>query len=405
MLALPATSPITNETQLLQSIPNALYVEKHIKAEDKFWRWDGSTCNVYTGIKTGTFVRNDHEGSATCFTVNPGEGFIVGENQPAQYTIQGADASISISLLAAGPGSLTGENLISLPFCPNSSVKTASQLMNAIGFASVQNVQRYLCASDTFQVYTGRKASSPDFPLVPGEAYFVKVLTTANYVTSLGGGCGLPLCTSSLPATYNVSGTANTTTFAFKVLNGNGEVLCSNNCAPLSIGDTATQIASKFAAAINAACAGNGVPAATASASGTQFSVYLNQVAPPDLVVGTGNPPGCANDSCVASCDIGTSGFCQFNPTISLAPSNCTGFPNGTTCNDANACTLTDTCQSGTCVGSTPAADGTSCGGGNVCRAGVCMLDVPAVSTTGIAALMLFIAAGLAVWIIRQKTS
>jgi len=34
------------------------------------------------------------------------------------------------------------------------------------------------------QVYTGRKGSGPDFPLVPTECYFVRMTTTTAYLPS-----------------------------------------------------------------------------------------------------------------------------------------------------------------------------------------------------------------------------
>src|SRR5207249_4465768 len=57
------------------------------------------------------------------------------------------------------------------------------------------------------------------------------------------------------------------------------------------------------------------------------------------------------------NCDAGT-GLCS-NPTA----------PNGTACSDGNACTQTDTCQSGTCTGSNPVV----CAASDPCHvAGTC---------------------------------
>ncbi len=87
-------------------------------------------------------------------------------------------------------------------------------------------------------------------------------------------------------------------------------------------------------------------------------------------------------------------------PTLSAVTvcyaNGCSGQVNGTACNDGNACTLTDTCQNGTCVGSSPVVctaldqchvagtcdpgtgvcsnptkpDGTACDDGNACTTG-----------------------------------
>ncbi len=96
-----------------------------------------------------------------------------------------------------------------------------------------------------------------------------------------------------------------------------------------------------------------------------------------------------------------------------VTPGTCGGAPDGTACNDNNACTLTDTCTSGLCVGSNPivctASDachnagtcdaatgvcsnpakpnGTACSDGNACtqtdacQAGVCQGSNPVVCT------------------------
>src|SRR2546428_45129 len=116
------------------------------------------------------------------------------------------------------------------------------------------------------------------------------------------------------------------------------------------------------------------------------------------------NPKVCtASDQCheAGTCDT-TTGDCS-NPNK----------PNGSSCNDGNACTQTDTCQTGTCTGSNPkvcpASDqcppagtrdpttgqcpnpakpnGTSCNDGNACtrtdtcQAGTCTGGNPVVCT------------------------
>ncbi len=79
------------------------------------------------------------------------------------------------------------------------------------------------------------------------------------------------------------------------------------------------------------------------------------------------NPVVCtAQDQChgVGSCNQST-GVCS-NPSL----------PNGTSCNDGNACTQTDSCQAGVCTGSNPIAcmAGDSCHSAGACNAstGVC---------------------------------
>jgi hypothetical protein len=327
-VSLPVSSSITNETQLLASIPHALYVEKLIESEDHFWRWSGSgSCEVWDAIKGGALVRTDKEPTATtCFNVNAGEGFAVVVDQAAEYTILGTDGSTVLSLDAIGSNSLSGFNLVSLPFCTN--VSTAGQLMNSIGFANTAAVERYICATDTFQVYTGRKASSPDFVLSPGEGYLVKMNTTTNYSTQKTS-CALPLCTSGV-ATYSVSGSADTATFAFKIDNGLGETTCFNNCVAFTTaGESSVAIADDFANAINSACGATAT--ATHSANTSTFSIVFNQVSPHHLWVGSGagDPSGCANACSIANCDVFASGSagCTFNPTITMLSGTSTTTP------------------------------------------------------------------------------
>jgi RHS repeat-associated protein len=102
-----------------------------------------------------------------------------------------------------------------------------------------------------------------------------------------------------------------------------------------------------------------------------------------DEIFYSGDPGSCAVPGCTTA-------------SITMICGACAGKPNGTACNDANACTQTDTCQSGACVGSNPLtcaaqdqchaagacnmqtgacsnpakADGTACDDGNACTTG-----------------------------------
>jgi MYXO-CTERM domain-containing protein len=115
-----------------------------------------------------------------------------------------------------------------------------------------------------------------------------------------------------------------------------------------------------------------------------------------------GNPVTCtASDACH------TAGTCNSATGVCSNPAK----PNGTSCDDGNACTKTDTCQNGACVGGnpvtcptapacqqvaacdpttgmcamSPVADGTSCDDGNkctqgdTCMSGVCVGGAPVV--------------------------
>ena len=85
-----------------------------------------------------------------------------------------------------GGVSKTGLNTISLPDNRQSGLGTAKQLMDDIGFASVDNVRRFIKSTDTYLIYTGRapNPSANNFSLTPGEGYFVDMRTTAAYTPS-----------------------------------------------------------------------------------------------------------------------------------------------------------------------------------------------------------------------------
>jgi hypothetical protein len=100
------------------------------------------------------------------------------------YIAVGSDdptTSYPLNAVAAGT-SKSGTNFFAYNY--HQTAGTAKALMDDIGFANVQNVQKFLKATDGLQLYTGRKGTGADFSLVPGEAYFVKMSTTVNYTPS-----------------------------------------------------------------------------------------------------------------------------------------------------------------------------------------------------------------------------
>jgi hypothetical protein len=92
----------------------------------------------------------------------------------------------TVQLLAAQlEVSNSGTNTINLPYILGASVVTANDLIHDIGFANVQNVQRFIRSTDAIQVYIGRGGSpGTNFALVADECYFVKMSTSVNYVPS-----------------------------------------------------------------------------------------------------------------------------------------------------------------------------------------------------------------------------
>jgi len=123
------------------------------------------------------------KGSPPNFNLVSGSSVFVKMSAPVNYIVVGShDPALAISLDATGAGSASGTNFFSYPY--HSTSATALDLMNDIGFASVQSVQRFVESSDSLASYTGRKGSPPNFNLVPGEGYFVKMSSTVSYVPS-----------------------------------------------------------------------------------------------------------------------------------------------------------------------------------------------------------------------------
>jgi 2-phospho-L-lactate guanylyltransferase (CobY/MobA/RfbA family) len=169
-LALPdfRQSGLNDAKQLMDDIGFAQTqnVQKFLEASD--------TLQVYTGRK----------GGGTAFALTAGEGVYVKMTTTVNYIAVGSDdPTVVYPLNAAQVGvSNSGTNFFAYNY--HQTAGDAKALMDDIGFANVQNVQKFLKASDTLQVYTGRKGGGTAFALVPGEAYYVKMATTVNYTPS-----------------------------------------------------------------------------------------------------------------------------------------------------------------------------------------------------------------------------
>lgn len=125
-----------------------------------------------------------------------------------------------------------------------------------------------------------------------------------------------------------------------------------------------------------------------------------------DLYVRRGSPPTTSQFDCAdatasqfASCEFASpapgtwyatvrrfSGAGDYQSTVTLFGADCANPANqGEPCDDANACSENDTCQSGACTG-TPVANGTPCADDNPCtrpdscQAGLCVQDASALS-------------------------
>ena len=144
---------------------NVSNVQKFLKATD--------TLQVYTGRKNG----------GTAFPLTSGEAVFVKMATTVNYIVVGSDdPALAYSLTQLGGGSNSGTNFFAYNY--HQTATDAKALMDDIGFANVSNVQKFLKATDTLQVYTGRKNGGTAFALTPGEGYFVKMATTVNYTPS-----------------------------------------------------------------------------------------------------------------------------------------------------------------------------------------------------------------------------
>jgi hypothetical protein len=113
----------------------------------------------------------------------------------------------------------------------------------------------------------------------------------------------------------------------------------------------------------------------------------------------------CSDGNACTQTDTCQSGVCSgSNPVVCSQPSepcraaSCTPasgecaieiLPNGTACDDGDACSQTDTCQSGNCTGSNPVPDATACNDGHgctvaeTCRSGNCLAPAAFAQPTG----------------------
>ncbi len=185
LISIPASPQpgLTNAEQLLAYGP-FITVARWRTADNTFYVWDGTTC--LPSIDPDATGANA-PCSTSCFCVIPGEGYqvrVVGT--PLNWSINGYDGITVYPLRGPTPGvSQDGTHLLSLPIVLASGFATASDLRVDVNTKAGQNittnVTRYLTASDSYQSYTGVKGSAPNFSLVPGESYFVKVTGSLSY--------------------------------------------------------------------------------------------------------------------------------------------------------------------------------------------------------------------------------
>jgi hypothetical protein len=158
---------MTNASGLRTDIgsANVQNIQKFLESSDSY--------QIYSGAK-----------GDVDFALASGEGYFVKMGANVDYIIVGShNPSFQVHLNNTGSeGSKSGFNLYAYPY--HSTAANASGLRTEIGTANVQNVQKFLRASDSFQIYSGAKGDV-DFALSPGEAYFIKMgVAVLTYVPS-----------------------------------------------------------------------------------------------------------------------------------------------------------------------------------------------------------------------------
>ena len=114
------------------------------------------------------------------FALVAGQGLFVKVGANTNYIVVGShDPSAVIQLESAGAASNSGTNFYAPPYHGTASDATA--LFQELGATNVQNIQGYNTATDGYNFYS---FGSPNFNIVPGEAYFVKMGTTLAYSPS-----------------------------------------------------------------------------------------------------------------------------------------------------------------------------------------------------------------------------
>jgi len=118
------------------------------------------------------------------FALTPGEGYRVRMNTTTNYIIVGSDnPATGYNLYKAGDNSSKlGRNMFAYNY--HQTAINAKAMLDEIGLLSVQRIERYkIDTDDTYEFYSGRTLQSGqvNFPLVPGEAYRIRMNTTVTY--------------------------------------------------------------------------------------------------------------------------------------------------------------------------------------------------------------------------------
>jgi hypothetical protein len=117
------------------------------------------------------------------FLLETAIGYFVKVSANTSYIVVGShNPAYQHTFLGIGPAA-TGRNFFATPY--HSTRIDAAQLFDEINLTGsptnqVANLQRYLVATDAVLLYSKAPTDGPAFPIVPGEAYFVKLSGASN---------------------------------------------------------------------------------------------------------------------------------------------------------------------------------------------------------------------------------
>jgi hypothetical protein len=96
------------------------------------------------------------------------------------YTLVAAGQAVPETAAGGNGLSQDGTNDLSLPDFPQTGLATASNLITDIGIQARGGVSKFIRDNNSLQTYTGVLGTKPDFALVAGDAYRVRVTGAAS---------------------------------------------------------------------------------------------------------------------------------------------------------------------------------------------------------------------------------
>jgi len=151
----------------------------------------GPSITKFLRANNGLQTYSGQRGTQPDFNLEAGVGYrvrITGAAN-ANYIIVGSDdPSTAIALIAGGNAVPEGGNSVDgtndYAFAYHSTAATASALRNDIGVAFGPSITKFLRGNNGLQTYSGQRGTQPDFNLVPGESYRVRITGASNALYS-----------------------------------------------------------------------------------------------------------------------------------------------------------------------------------------------------------------------------